>query len=80
MRKSELKNIIKECILESMHNQRHGSPYDRGKADKWYGRYNPHFYEGATGDSPRVKITQKSHPKEWQEYHSGYDSHNERKE
>ena len=61
-------------------NRRHGSAYDRGSADKWYRRYDPHYYEGPTGDSPKIKITQKSHPKEWEEYHIGYDSHDDHKE
>lgn len=85
MKLLELKSIIKECLEElsegkTLVNQRHGSPYDRGSADKYYGRYDPHYYEGATYSSPRVKITKKTHPKEWEEYHAGYDSHNDRKD
>jgi len=37
-------------------NQRHGGPWDRGAADKWYSRgKNPHYYEGATYSSKRVE-------------------------
>jgi len=37
--------------------ERHGSPYDRGSADSWYGRpFEPHYYEGATYSSPRVDL------------------------
>jgi hypothetical protein len=38
-----------------MVNTRHGSPFDRGDADKYYGRpYDPHYYIGDTYNSPRV--------------------------
>lgn len=31
---------------------RHGSPEDRGSADKYYGRvYDPHYFTGATRNS-----------------------------
>lgn len=34
---------------------RHGSAYDRGGADSYYGRdYEPHYYVGATYSSERV--------------------------
>lgn len=39
-----------------MYDKRHGGPYDRGSADRYYGRrYNPHCYEGATGSTPLIK-------------------------
>jgi hypothetical protein len=39
------------------YDQRHGGPYDRGSADKWYGRaYDPHYYVGATAQSERVEM------------------------
>ena len=39
------------------YNTRHGGPYDRGSADSYYGRpFNPHFYVGATMQSPRVEL------------------------
>lgn len=35
---------------------RHGGPYDRGRADSYYHRdQNPHYYLGATGQSPRIE-------------------------
>ncbi len=40
-----------------MYDQRHGGPYDRGSADKWYGReYDPHYFVGATYDSEKVEL------------------------
>ena len=38
-------------------DRRHGSPYDRGSADRYYGRpANPHFYAGDTYSSDRFDI------------------------
>ena len=35
---------------------RHGSPEDRGSADKYYGRaYDPHYYVGDSYSSERVE-------------------------
>jgi len=37
-------------------NVRHGGPYDRGSADRYYGRpFNPHYYLGGTATSPIVE-------------------------
>lgn len=37
------------------YDQRHGGPFDRGAADSYYSRpFNPHFYAGATMQSPRI--------------------------
>lgn len=39
------------------YDQRHGGPYDRGSADSYYNRpFNPHFYVGATMQSPRIEL------------------------
>ncbi len=39
-----------------MYDQRHGGPYDRGSADKWYGRdYDPHYFAGDTHNSLRIE-------------------------
>lgn len=41
------------------YNQRHGGPFDRGQADSYYGRdYNPHYFVGATYDSPKIELAQ----------------------
>ena len=40
-----------------MYDERHGGPYDRGMADKYYGRpYCPHYYVGATYSTDRVDL------------------------
>lgn len=47
------RNKIEE--LDAMYDKRHGGPYDRGSADKYYGRpYLPHYFKGATYDSDKV--------------------------
>jgi hypothetical protein len=39
------------------YEQRHGSPYDRGTADSYYGRdYNPHYFVGDTYNSPKIDL------------------------
>ena len=36
---------------------RHGSPYDRGSADSYYGReYSPHYFTGDSFNSPRIEL------------------------
>ena len=35
----------------------HGSPRDRGSADRYYGRpFNPHWYPEGTGKGSRVEL------------------------
>lgn len=44
-------------MVEELYDKRHGGPWDRGTADSYYMRgYNPHYYVGNTGMSPRVEI------------------------
>ena len=48
--------MIKEA---TKFDQRHGSPYDRGSADSYYGRdYSPHYFTGDTYNSPRIDLAQ----------------------
>jgi len=42
--------------MPKQYDERHGGPYDRGGADAYYERpYAPHYYEGATGATPRIE-------------------------
>jgi hypothetical protein len=51
---------------------RHGGPYDRGSADSYYRRgYNPHYYVGDTGSSPRVTLKDMT-PNEIVAYTAGF--------
>lgn len=53
------------------YDQRHGSPYDRGSADAYYGRAStPHYYVGATSRSERVVTLTEQ---ELEAYNAGYD-------
>lgn len=41
--------------MNKTYNKRHGSPFDRGQSDSYYGRpKSPHYYKGNTGTSERV--------------------------
>ena len=54
------------------YDQRHGGPYDRGSADSYYNRpFNPHFYVGATMQSPRINHDEMT-PEEVEAYTAGY--------
>jgi hypothetical protein len=55
----------------------HGSPYDRGSADSYYGRNrNPH--KGGVGGESGPRITAKDlTPDEIVAYHAGYDDNEE---
>lgn len=38
-------------------SKKHGSPYDRGSADRYYGRpYTPHYYPEGTYKGKRVTL------------------------
>lgn len=52
--------MIAEAHKE-MYSQRHGSPYDRGTADSYYGRgYNPHYFVGDSYNSTRLELVDMS--------------------
>lgn len=55
-------------------NARHGGPYDRGGADYWYGRFDPHYWTGRTGDvlNGSVKVALTSGTRGYAEYMLGY--------
>jgi hypothetical protein len=58
----------------------HGSAYDRGSADRYYGRgFAPHYYVGATSFTPRVEAKDMT-PEEIAAYKSGWDNEDDRKE
>ena len=65
--------MLTEATTQSgYYDQRHGSPYDRGAADSWYGReYNPHYFVGATHDTPKIELAQMT-PAEIVAYTVGY--------
>lgn len=58
---------------ESLYDERHGGPYDRGSADSYYGRgFNPHYFVGDTYQSNAVMIDDMT-PQEIAAYKAGYD-------
>lgn len=59
-----------EKETEMTTDKRHGGPWDRGSADSYYHRKPvPHYYEGATGSTPRVTNLNES---EQAAYMAGY--------
>lgn len=58
----------------------HGSPYDRGSADRYYGRpANPHFYAGDTYSTDKFDRHSMS-DEEIAEYYKGYNEEEDRKD
>ena len=59
---------------------KHGSPQDRGSADRYYGRpYNPHWYPSGTHKGKRIGKDQMSND-EIAEYHYGFQNEKNRKD
>lgn len=62
-----------------IYDKRHGSPYDRGSADKYYRRPAvPHYYTGGTGMSPRIERAEMSEG-DVEAYMAGYNEQVETK-
>ena len=65
----------KEAAREAHHryDRDYGSPYDRGSADRYYGRsFKPHFYMGGTYISPRMGFEDMTGV-QVREYRQGYE-------
>ena len=58
----------------------HGSPQDRGSADRYYGRmYSPHWWPEGTGKGIRVEKDDTT-PEQIAEYEYGWDNEDDRKD
>lgn len=61
------------------YDKRHGGPYDRGSADKYYRRPAvPHYYVGPTGMSDRIEMKDMVE-EEIEAYMAGYEEQDETK-
>lgn len=61
-------------------DKRHGSPYDRGSADRYYRRpYEPHYYTGASYQSDRIEEADMT-PEQIRQYKLGWDEEQDRKD
>ena len=59
---------------------KHGSPRDRGSADRYYGRsYSPHWYPAGTGKGSRIELRDMS-ADEIVAYIKGYNEEENRKD
>ena len=57
----------------------HGSPYDRGRADAYYGRSrDPHWYPNGSYEIPRISSEYMT-AEQRDEYMTGYDNEPDRK-
>lgn len=62
------------------YDKRHGGPYDRGSADRYYRRaFAPHYYAGGTGSTPRIEKADMTED-EIQAYTAGWDEEFNQKE
>lgn len=60
-------------FLGKTYTVKHGSPFDRGSADSYYGRRrNPHKGGVGGASGPRVEVTELTKDEIF-EYHDGYD-------
>jgi hypothetical protein len=76
MTEEEQKAVVRALRGPQFDRKRHGSLYDRGSADSYYGRPRDPHYGGVGGDSgPRVD--QGLSIDEIKEYYAGYE-YNER--
>jgi len=58
---------------------KHGSPEDRGSADRYYGRdFDPHYWPDGTGHGTRVEMCDMT-PSEIVDYTRGYNEEEDRK-
>lgn len=72
--KLEYPHIVKDGI------PKHGSPQDRGSADRYYGRpYDPHWYPEGTGKGSRIEMAQMT-SNQIVEYTWGYNNEEDRKD
>ena len=59
------------------YDERHGGPFDRGRADSYYGRLAiPHYYVGGTGNSELVKYENMT-AADIEAYNAGYQENEE---
>jgi len=57
--------------FDTIYDRKHGSLYDRGTADSYYGRpRDPHWYPNGTYNNPRIQATEQL---DIREYNEGYD-------
>jgi len=62
-----------------IYDKTHGSPYDRGSADAYYGRpHNPHWYPEGSYRGKRIEEVDMT-VEEIQAYDAGYEEETERK-
>jgi hypothetical protein len=78
---NKLKEAIKKALTKENSNQTKGSPFDRGSADKYYGRNaSPHKIEYMQGGGAKRIPKENLTPEEIEAYMAGYEGEQERKD
>jgi len=68
---AEQEQVVRVLRGPQFERTRHGSLYDRGSADSYYGRYeDPHWYPQGTGRGERITDLT---PEEIAEYMAGFE-------
>lgn len=68
---AEQQQVVRTLRGPQFERNRHGSLYDRGSADSYYGRVeDPHWYPQGTGHGERIT---KLNSEEIAEYRAGYE-------
>ena len=76
---SERYDDLAKKFEDNVPNRRYGGPYDRGSADRYYGRpYNPHYFVGVTYQSDEIYEGQMTE-QQIAEYKAGWDQETDRK-
>ena len=69
----------KKCFHDLRAKAEHGSPLDRGSADRYYGRpYDPHYWPMGTRKGIKIEAEQMD-PLQVAEYTFGYENETDRK-
>jgi len=78
---NKLKEAIKKALTKESSTQTKGSPFDRGSADKYYGKNaSPHKIEYMQGGGAKRIPKENLTPKEIEAYMAGYEGEQERKD
>jgi len=62
------------------YDERHGGPFDRGSADRWFLRdFNPHYFKGYTSIPSEAVLLKDMNKEQVEAYTAGYNSYGDHK-
>lgn len=54
---NDLKFTTAGEYVNTLYDERHGGPYDRGSADSYYGRaFAPHYFVGSSYNTEKIEL------------------------